>query len=84
VIQAQKEITVRRRQVGRMVGCFRIDVVAARRLHCDRDIAAADRRDRELSEVEPAFAKKGSRSASPHCRVTACRTASGWLWKNIP
>src|SRR6185437_9081340 len=48
----------RRRQIRRVIRGFGVDVVAARRLDRDDDIAAAYRRNGESAAIEPAVAKE--------------------------
>src|SRR6185312_8382613 len=50
------EIAMRRRQIRRVIRGFGVDVVAARRLDRDDDIAAAYRRNGESAAIEPAVA----------------------------
>ncbi len=45
------EVVVRRHQVGRVVAGLRVDIVAARRLHADDDIAEALDRQREAPAI---------------------------------
>ena len=47
----EREVTVRRDKVGVVIGFFGVDVVAARRLQPDRDIAAAEGRDGETPAI---------------------------------
>ena len=48
------EVAVRRHEVGVVIGFFRIDVVATRRLQPDRDIAAAEGRDSKDPAIDRA------------------------------
>ena len=48
------EIAVRRHQRRIVIGRFRVDVVAARRLDQHRDIAGAEPGDGEAAAIEPA------------------------------
>ena len=45
------EIAVRRDEVGIVIALLRIDVVAARRLQPDHDVAATERRDRQRAAI---------------------------------
>ena len=50
----EREIAVRRHQIGVVMVDGDVDVVAARRLHADDGIAEAQRRDRESAAIERA------------------------------
>ena len=53
-----REIAVRRHQRGIVIGRFRIDVVAARRLDQHRDIAGAKAGNRQAAAIKPARAEE--------------------------
>ncbi len=57
-----REIAVRRHQSRIVIGRFRVDVVAARRLDQHRDIAGAKAGNREAAAIEPARAGKMDRA----------------------
>ena len=74
----EREIAVRRRQVRVVVAGARVDVVAARRLDPDHDVAERQHREREC-----AVHHMGIRVGSPQRSITFfCDTAESWR-KNV-
>ncbi|MNT92670.1 hypothetical protein D3C72_2339910 [compost metagenome] len=65
-IGVEGEITVRRHEIRRMIGFLRVDIVAARRLDADHDIAEARQR-----QGKPAVEQEGIRlrRAPTSCHV---------------